>query len=213
MKTLAVTLTLVVSLFLAIPASAVNFGFDCITSNSASNCSIGEDQLNVSVIGLGGGSVEFTFTNNVGSPSSVEGIYFEVDGISTSFISKINNPGTAFSSPASPGHLPGASPVIFTDFTFDADPPPVSNGINAAGESVIITLGISDFTFDQLINAMNNGLYQAGVHVIAFDNGGSESFVTGSRNDPQPPTTTPEPSTLMLFGIGLVGLGFLQRKK
>jgi hypothetical protein len=68
--------------------------------------------------------------------------------------------------------------------------------------------------YDALLTALTDGTFKIGISVQGFnetegdvlegdDTDGSESFIA----------SVPEPSTLLLFGTGLVGLAGLKRKK
>ena len=52
-------------------AQAIQVGFDCISFNSATDCSIGEAQLVVEVTDLGGNQVLFDFSNLGPAASSI----------------------------------------------------------------------------------------------------------------------------------------------
>lgn len=52
MKKNFMVLTLIVLMFSAVPASAIPFGFSCITNNTTNGCAIGESQFAVDVIDL-----------------------------------------------------------------------------------------------------------------------------------------------------------------
>lgn len=47
----------------ASPPAAATVGFDCITDSSASNCTIGEAQLEMESIDEGSSPIRFSFTN------------------------------------------------------------------------------------------------------------------------------------------------------
>jgi hypothetical protein len=57
-----------------------------------------------------------------------------------------------------------------------------------------------------VISAIGSGELRFGLHVIAFDNGGSATYINS-------PTAVPEPSTyaMLLVGLGLVG--FMARRR
>jgi hypothetical protein len=57
-------------------------------------------------------------------------------------------------------------------------------------------------TFADILAELTNGDLRIGLHVQGFTGGGSESFV----NNP-----IPEPTTALLFGLGLAGLAARRR--
>jgi len=185
-------------------ASAVSFGFDCITNNSASDCAIGETQIMMDVTDEGAGQVRFTFTNSGPDASSIEGIYFD-DGSLLGISSIVNGTGVSFSQGASPPDLPGGNNAVppfvtTTGFLADSDPPPSQNGVNP-NEFVGIIFDLQGGqTFADVISQLGDGTLRAGVHAIAFASGGSESFVN-----------VPEPGTIALLSIGLVGIAARRR--
>lgn len=189
-------------LLLSAPAHAVTYNFNNITNNDAGDAAIGEAQLFVDVTDDGGGQVRFTFRNEGPEASSIHAVYFmDEDGLMTNLVQIDGSSGVLFSEDANPPNLPGAGNSWSTAFSADADPPPSSNGVNP-GESLDIVMQLGDYSFDDLIQAMNDGTVVVGIHVIAFDSGGSESFVT-----------TAEPTSLLLLGLGLGGAALWGRKR
>jgi hypothetical protein len=191
------------------PAGAVTLGFDCITNTIAGDCTIGEAQMTVDVTDPGSNRIDFTFENTGIALSSIADVYWD-DGTLLSIFSITNTPGLVeFSSPATPGNLPGAnnaSPPFVTTagFSADSDPPVQPLGVNP-GEQLKVTFDlIGGQTFADAITALTNGNLRIGIHVQGYQSGGSESFV----NNP-----VPEPGTLALLGGGVLALGIRARRR
>jgi hypothetical protein len=193
---------LALPLLAAAPSGAVTLGFDCITNNLAGDCTIGEAQLTVDVTDPGGGQIAFTFLNVGTEDSSITDVYWD-DGSLLGIASITNTPGfVEFSSPASPGNLPGANnadPDFETTagFSADSDPPAQPMGVNP-GETLVVIFSLQGGqTFADAIDELTDGRLRIGIHVQGFESEGSESFV----NHP-----VPEPGTAALFGGGLLAL-------
>jgi hypothetical protein len=80
-----------------------------------------------------------------------------------------------------------------------------SPAVNGAGPTEWVAIEFTlqgGQTFADVISEFTTGELRIGIHVIGFASGGSESFIN-------PPI--PEPSTALLLGGGLVGVGLLRR--
>ena len=198
----AVLLLSTVGLLIASPSAATTVGFDCLTNSIAGDCTIGEAQLSVDVLDIGGGQVSFTFNNAGPADAEVSEIYFD-DGTLLGISSVISGPGVSYVTGADPMNLPGAnlaSPVfqVTAGFLAESIPPPSQEGVGP-GEWVTIIfdlMGGGDYA--DVIDELTTGELRIGLHVIGFGSGGSESFL----NEP-----VPEPGTALLMGLGLLLLG------
>ena len=201
-------------------AQAITFGFSRITDNH--NLVDPSNQFWVDVTDAGNGKVAFTFHNNVGIASSIDGIYFD-DGLLEPPVITGHSDGT-FIYQDPPLGLPSgssASPGFVTtkEFTVGVKG---TGGIDAADEWLTLTFGVGDYkTYDAVINALMNPTEQwgkdkngkdvylgaalrIGLHVQSIGIvGGSDSFVN----------TVPDGgSTLALLGFALLGIGSLRRR-
>ena len=198
-------------------AQAATLDFFCITNNSATDCAIGEAQLSVDVLDIGGNQVLFNINNNGPIDDAiVRQVYFD-DGTLLGIASLVDSdegiggdPGVDFSVDASPPDLPGGNSIspafnVTAGFLGDADTPqPNVNGIGA-GETLGIIFDLqAGMTYADVIDDLTTGALRIGLHVQAFTSGGSESFV----NNP-----IPVPAAVWLFGSGLLGLIGIARRR
>jgi len=182
------------------PAEALTLGFGCITGNLPSDCVIGEAQLSVEVTDQGSGIVRFHFRNAGPEASVISEIYFD-DGSLLEIAAIVDGPGTDFRQDANPPNLPGGGDVsppfqVTEGFLAESLPAPSMNG---AGPSEWVAIDFSlqgGQTFADVLDDLDSGALRIGIHVIAFDSGGSESFVN----------VVPEPAVALLGLSGLTGL-------
>ena len=199
-------------------AKAILYSFQSINANNILNANDRQKQLFVDVSAVGS-QVLFQFQNVGTSPMSITDIYFD-DGTLLGLSSISSGAGTSFLRYATPFDLPGgnAANVNFNTsrgFSAGSVSPVLGNGVNP-GETVGILFNlIAGQTYADTINAMAMSLahpgvdltggLRIGIHVQGFANGQSESFVNGRA--------VPDGgSTIVLLGLGLVGLNFLRRR-
>lgn len=196
---------LTILLLAASPAAAVTIGFDCLTGNLAGDCTIGEAQLTVEVTDVAG-NIRFDFQNAGPLASVISEIYFD-DGSLLGLASVIDGPGVDFEPGANPPNLPGGNTavppfVVTQDFLAESIPSPSQNGVGP-GEFVMLDFTLQGGqTLADVITELTNGDLRIGIHVIAFQSGGSESFIN---------TPIPEPGTALLVAGGLVAIGLRRR--
>lgn len=184
------------------------FGFENITNNNAGDAAIGEAQLTVELIDLGGGQVEFLFRNSGSAASSITEIYFDdgnpgVLSAPMGFTDIVGN--VAFSQFATPPVLSGGADIGFVVTPgLSADSDAGSGGVMAHGVNPGEQLGLTLFgDLSDIESMLMSGDLRIGLHVIGFASGGSESFVNGI-------SVVPAPSAALLV---LVGLGTMLAKK
>jgi hypothetical protein len=212
-------------LFAALVARAdiLTYSFSCITPSNPAACAIGGAQLFMDVVGNGqsvqigddtrspaANQVLFRFRNIGPLESVITAIYFDQPDLSPLFqgIAAIYGmTGVAFSLGGSPPVLPGGnnlSPAFDEDFRATADPPPSQNGVNP-GEAVGLALTLENgVDWDTVIGALDSAALRVGLHVLAFPDGSSASFVNDG--------VVPEPAAILLVGSVLLILGRRLRK-
>lgn len=196
-------------------ADVVTYGFHCISNNQPSSCAIGEAQLFVDVVGYGqtvtigagnygpssAGEVLFRFRNTGPSASVITGVYFD-DGSLLSLASLIGMTGVQFSTGGSPHNLPAGNsinPPFNATFRATADQPGPQNGVGPSEALGVLFALQSGMTWDDVVSALASRDLRIGLHVQAFQEGDSESFVNNG--------VVPEPAAILLVGSVLLLLG------
>lgn len=224
---LAAGLALASSAFTAAPAQALQFKFDNITNNNATNALAGETQLFLDVTDASGTEnlsatqALFKFSNAGPAASSITQIYFQDLGnallnIATNGIAD-SGAGVSFSVATGNLNLPGGNSITpnFTEeFGIKADNPVQPNGVNP-GEWVSVLFNLnSGKTLQNVFNDLGNGPLRVGFHVQGFANGGSEAFVNLAQPVVPPPVqSVPEPATLVGLGLVAGALATSRRRK
>jgi hypothetical protein len=215
-KTIIAAITSALGLFCAHVEAAPTYSFVNITNNNAGDAAIGEAQLFVEIFDLGGGQMNFAFTNIGPAASSITDVYFN-NGTLLGIASIVNTPGLVeFSQLAAPPDLPGGNlavpPFVTTlGFSADSDPPVQPLGVNP-GENLGIIFNLqSGGTFADVVGEIESGVLRIGIHVQGFSSGGSESFINNGIVNGN--GVIPAPGALMLASIGAGCLSWLRRRK
>ena len=192
------------------------YGFFSVTQNSAYDSAIGESQLSFTVSNAKGNRVKFQFENNGSEASSITDVYFDDRaGLFSGIDSIRKTSGVSFSTGASPGNLPGANnlnPAFQTTLglSADSDPPVSKNGVNP-GEKLVMYLDLTSGTsLSDVVVAFTDLSLRVGIHVQGFASGGSEGFVNTVGGTPPP--VVPEPTGIVLAGLGIAGLLYRRRR-
>jgi hypothetical protein len=191
-------------------ASEFTYSFQCITDTNASNCSVLETQLSVT-IGLNATNssmVDFLFKNSGPAASSIADIYFDdpIPRLLGTPAIITESSGVSFSAGCSPDNVPGGNPYGFTTaYCADSDSPTQPNGVNPT-EWVRLSYTLQgNATLLDVLNAIAADSYNVGIHVQGFSDGGSESGLMHLQ-------PVPEPASILLLGGGAAA-AFIRRRR
>ncbi|MFK5953365.1 MAG: PEP-CTERM sorting domain-containing protein [Desulfobacterium sp.] len=194
--------------FFSSNAFAYDYGFDSITNNSDINANNGEAQLSFSVTQLSNTQLEFVFKNAGPEDANITSIHFKDDVSLMTWVdfSAQTSAGVSFVMDTRSANLKGINfPVDYSFFRTRQGG--VSNGINQ-GEVLGLIFDFTEGDWDEIIAALDTDSLSVGMHVQAFGDGGSEKFISTSSTNP-----VPEPASMVLLGIGLMGIAGVSRKK
>jgi hypothetical protein len=192
--------------------AGLELSFDRITNNANVNIAA---QLGGTLEAAEAGFVSFTFANDVGSASSITGVYFDdAAGLlnTASNFTVLGSNGVNFTAlSGSPANLPGGATVVppfSANWYATATSPGPKNGLNQAADRLTITFALTaGRLYTDVASALTTNALRIGFHVqnIALEGGGtaSDSFVS---------RVVPAPAAAILGAVGLSALGLLRRR-
>lgn len=184
-----------------------------VSSDDSMAAEIGSAQISIEVENAGmdpiSGDTLLEFSFHVDGPDqmAITQVYF--DGGFLDMIVSIDDsdPGVAYQIDRGPPVLPGGKPRGFnaTDgLRAGAKPPTRHSGIDP-GEWMTVTVSLQDgFTFADAVSALMDGSMRIGMHVQAFPDGSSLSFI----NDP----LVPAPGGVAALGVAGILVGGRRRR-
>lgn len=202
MKKLTIYLIVLVYCALSAPAFAtITYNFMGISNNDAGNTAIGEAQLRMD-LDAENGNVCFTFYHDGTEDATIAGVYFDDDiSVLGSLDSLTWSSGVEFVEDGSPPVLPAGNeldPAFDVTSRFNATPPPSDHGVDPGEWLKICYVG----DYGNVVSALGSGDLRIGLHVISFENGGSESFIL-----------VPAPGAIVLGSIGSLAVAALRTIK
>jgi len=191
-------------------ASAATIAFNCVTNNTGScssyaslitgNVTVSGNQLTVTVTNGAGGGISELYAD---VPSS--GLTFALTGLVEA------PPSVDFEFGGAPPNVPGgntATPAFVSDFMAQSSN---STGRINFGETggLVFTLSATQ-TQGQIDTLLGSGALRFGLHIQSL---GQQSQSEGMISSFGPPTTVPEPASMLLLGTGLLAAARARRKK
>jgi len=182
----------------------------------------GDAELSKFGVTLSNNQVLFVFRNNANVASSIADVYFQ-DGALLDMAAVYGSAGVSFVEPA--GNLYGGTTldpqfIVTKHFSARSTAPIIENGVNASTEWLGIVFDLKNgMTYSDVINAMANWKYAGGEFSKKDPNAPSLRIgiraegVAGDRQGSSYINTVPEPSLVLLLGIGLGAIGLVARRR
>lgn len=166
----------------------------------------------------GGVKLEITSFLAPSPAESVDALYFNINpskdsllsGLSFTFQADINSP-TKASVTAGADSFQADRGGLF-DILFTYGPPAFARISDEVSQTYLITtksgtIDASDFTkWPSTLGAGDTSTHLAAIHILHAGDGKGEGYVFDNAPLSVPPPAVPEPTTLLLFGSGLIGL-------
>jgi len=199
--------------FSAFSAKAAFLTVSPVSSEDSMAAAIGSAQISIEVENGGTDAVtgdtllEFSFHVDGPDQMAITQVYFEGGFLDMIVSIDDSDPGVSYEIDRGPPVLPGGKSwgFVATDgLRAGAKPPTRHSGIDP-GEWMTVTVSLHDgFTFADAVSALVDGSMRIGMHVQAFPDGSSLSFI----NDP----LVPAPGGVAVLGLtGLLAGGRRRR--